>query len=61
MPVKEASAIRIISTTAGVLTFCVLCKMLSLRMFRVRRNDEAVCTVYMNLRASSQPYRSQYG
>jgi hypothetical protein len=60
MPVKAAAAIRIISTTAGVATFCVLRKIVSLRMSRVRRNDEDVCTVYINLRARSQPYRSQY-
>ena len=47
MPVKEAAAIRIISTTAGVVTFWVLRKRVSLRMSRVRRNDEDVCTVYI--------------
>jgi hypothetical protein len=47
MPVKEAAAIRIFSTTARVVTFCVLHKSLSLRIPRVRRNDEDVCTVYI--------------
>jgi hypothetical protein len=35
MPVKEAAAIRIISTTAGVVTFWVLRKRLSLPASRV--------------------------
>jgi hypothetical protein len=58
MPVKDVAAIHIISTTAGVVTFCVLCKMVSLSTFRVRRNDEDVYTVYMNLMVYSQAYRS---
>jgi hypothetical protein len=47
MPVKEAGAIRILSATAGVVTFCVLRKSLSLCISRVRHNDEDVCTVYI--------------
>jgi hypothetical protein len=35
MPVKEVAAIRIFSTTARVVTFCVLRKSLPLHMSRV--------------------------
>jgi len=51
MPVRETAAIRIISTTAGVVTFWVLRKMLSLPASRVIRDDEDACTVYINLMA----------
>ena len=49
MPVRETAAIRIISTTAGVVTFWTLRKMLSLPASRVSRDDEDACTVYINL------------
>ena len=55
MPVRATAAIRIISTTAGVVTFWVLRKMLSLPASRVIRDDADVSTVYINLMASSQP------
>ena len=55
MPVRETAAIRIISTTAGVVTFWVLRKMLSLPASRVIRKDEDACTVYINLMATGQP------
>jgi len=55
MPVRETAAIRIISTTAGVVTFWVLRKMLSLPASRVICNDEDACTVYINLMATGQP------
>jgi len=58
MPVSEIAAIRIISTTAGAVTFCILRKMLSLPTSHVRRDDEDADTVYTNLMALSQPYRS---
>ena len=48
MPVRATAAIRIISTTAGVVTFCVLRKMLSLPASRVIHDDEDVRTVYIN-------------
>ncbi len=59
MPVREIAAIRIISTTAGVVTFWALRKMLSLRASRVIRNDEDACTVYINLMTPGQSYRSE--
>jgi hypothetical protein len=58
MPVTEAAAIRIISTIAGMVTCCVLRKMLSLPASRVRGNDGDVCTVYMHLMVYSQAYHS---
>ena len=58
MPVRETAAIRIISTTAGVVTFCILRKMLSLPASCVIRDDEDACTVYINLMAPGQPYGS---
>jgi hypothetical protein len=58
MPVRETAAIRIISTTAGVVTFWVLRKMLSLPTSHVRRDDEDAGTVYTNLMVLSQPHRS---
>ena len=58
MPVRATAAIRIISTTAGVVTFWILRKMLSLPASRVIYDDEDACTVYINLLAPSQPYRS---
>ena len=54
MPVRATAAIRIISTTAGVVTFCVLRKVLSLPTSHVRRDDADACTVYINLMAPSQ-------
>jgi hypothetical protein len=59
MPVRETAAIRIISTTAGVVTFYVLRKMLSLSVSRIIHDDEDACTVYMNLMAPSQPHTFQ--
>jgi len=56
MPVRETAAIRIISTTAGVVTFWTLRKMLSLPASRVICNDEDACTVYINLMAPGQPF-----
>ena len=56
MPVRETAAIRIISTTAGVITFWTLRKMLSLPASRVIWNDEDACTVYINLMAPGQPF-----
>ena len=55
MPVRETAAICIISTTVGVVTFCVLRKMLSLPTSHVRRDDEDACTVYIKLTAPGQP------
>ena len=46
MPVRETAAIRLISTTAGVVMFWVLRKMLSLPVSRVVRDDDAG-TVYI--------------
>ena len=54
MPVRATAAIRIISTTAGVVTFCVLRKMLSLPASRVIMDDAEACTVYMNLQVSAR-------
>ena len=48
MPVRETATIRIISTTAGVVTFWGLRKMLSLPASRVIRDDEDADTVYIN-------------
>lgn len=56
MPVRATAAIRIISTTAGVVTFCVLRKMLSLPVSRVIHDDEDTRTVYINRGAPSQPH-----
>jgi hypothetical protein len=48
MPVKEAVAIRILSTTAGVVTVCVLRKSLPLQYVpRHPRDGEGACTVYI--------------
>ena len=58
MPVRETAAIRILSTTAGVVTFWVLRKMLLLPASRVIYDDEDTCTVYTSLVAPGQPYRS---
>src|SRR5215510_13429465 len=58
MPVRETAAIRIISTTAGVVTFWVLRKMLSLPASHIVRDDADAYTVYINLMALRQPYRS---
>jgi len=58
MPVRETAAICIISTTAGVATFWVLRKRLSLLTSCVIHDDEDMCTVYLNLRARGQPNRS---
>ena len=55
MPVRATAVIRILSTTAGVVTFLVLRKMLSLPASRVIRDDVDVCTVYINLIAPGQP------
>jgi len=49
MPVRKAAAIRIISTTIGVLTFCFLLNMSLLETSRIRYDDEDVDTVYRNL------------
>ena len=57
MPVRETAAIRIISTTASAVTFCILHKMLSLPTSHVRHDDKDAGTVYTNLMALSQPYR----
>jgi hypothetical protein len=54
MPVRETAAIRIISTPAGVVTFCVLRKMWSLSTSRIVHNDEDACTVYMNPQVSAR-------
>jgi hypothetical protein len=56
MPVRETATIRIISTTAGVVTFCVLRKVLSLPTSHVRHDDEDACTVYTNMMAPGQAY-----
>jgi len=53
MPVRETAAIRIISTTAGVVTFCVLRKMLSLPVSHVM-HDEDAGTVYINPQVSAR-------
>jgi hypothetical protein len=58
MPVRETAAIRIISTTAGIVTFCALSKRLSLSASRVIHDDEGMCTVYINLLAPGQSQRS---
>ena len=49
MPVRETAAIRLISTTTGVVTFWALRKMLSLPVSHVVRDDDDACTVYINL------------
>jgi hypothetical protein len=56
MPVRETAAIRIISTAAGVVTFWVLRKMLSLPVSCVMHDDEDACPVYMNRGAPGQPH-----
>ena len=58
MPVRETAAIHIISTIAGAGMFCILHKMLSLPTSHVRHDDKDAGTVYTNLMALSQPYRS---
>ena len=58
MPVRETAAICIISTTAGAVTFCILRKILLLPTSHIRRDAEDAGTVYINLMALSQPYRS---
>jgi hypothetical protein len=58
MPVRETAAIRIISTAAGVATFSILRKMLSLPASRLISDDEDAYTVYINLMVPGQPYRS---
>ena len=55
MPVRATAVIRILSTTAGVVTCLVLRKRLSLPASRVIRDDVDVCTVYINLIAPGQP------
>ena len=54
IPGRETAAICIISTIAGVVTFCILRKMLSLPAPRVIRDDEDVCTVHMNPQMSAR-------
>ena len=54
MPVKETAAIRIISTTAGVVTFCILRKMWSLPASRVIHDDKDAGIVYINLQVSAR-------
>jgi hypothetical protein len=54
MPVRETAAIRIISTTASVVTLCVLRKMLSLSTSRIIHNDEDAGTVYINPQVSAR-------
>ena len=54
MPVRETAAIRIVCTTAGVVTFWVLRKILSLPASRVVRDDADACTVYMNPQVSAR-------
>jgi hypothetical protein len=54
MPVRKTAAIHIISTTAGVVTFWVLRKMLSLPVSRVIHDDEDAGTVYMNPQVSAR-------
>jgi hypothetical protein len=54
MPVGATAAIRIISTAAGVVTFWVLHKMLSLPLSRVIHDDENARTVYINLQVSAR-------
>jgi len=53
MPVREAAVIRILSTTAGVITFWVLRKILSLPAPRGVRDNEDASTVYMNPQVSA--------
>ena len=54
MSVRETAAIRILSTTAGVVTFWVLRKMLSLPASYVVRDDTDAYTVYMNPQVSAR-------
>ena len=54
MPLRETAAIRILSTRAGVVTFWVLRKILSLPAPRVVRDDEDACTVYMKPQVSAR-------
>jgi len=54
MSVRETAAIRIFSTTAGVVTFWVLCKMLLLPVSRVLHDDGGAGTVYMNPQVSAR-------
>jgi len=58
MPIRETAAIRILSTTASVVTLYALRKRLLLSVSHVIHNDEGMCTVYINLMAPGQPYRS---
>ena len=54
MRVRARAAIRILSTTAGVVTFWVLRKILSLPAPPVVRDDEEAGTVYMNPQVSAR-------
>jgi hypothetical protein len=54
MPVRATAVIRILSTTAGVVTLWVLRKMWSFPMSYAIRDDEDACRVYTNLRAHGQ-------
>jgi hypothetical protein len=54
MPLRETAAIRIVCTTAGIVTFWVLRKVLSLPALRVVRDDADACTVYMNPQVSAR-------
>jgi hypothetical protein len=54
MPVRATAVIRILSTTAGVVTFWILRKRLSLPASRVVRDDADACTVYMNPQVSAR-------
>jgi hypothetical protein len=54
MPLKETAAIRIVCTTAGVVTFWVLRKVLSLPALRAVPDDADACTVYMNPQVSAR-------
>jgi len=59
MLVRARAAIRILSTIAGVVTFWVLRKILSLPAPRIVRDDEDACTVYINPQVSArQPCRT---
>jgi len=49
MPVRETAARRIISTAAGVATFSILRKMLSLPVSRCISNGKDADTVYLTL------------
>jgi hypothetical protein len=54
MPVRATAVIRILSTTAGVITFWLLRKILSLPASRVVRDDADACTVYMKPQVSAR-------